>query len=530
MLAAEGLAWLLAGALVSYANVALPSRSASLAAWVANWEWIVPIGLIGMIVLLFPDGRLPSPRWRAVAWTGVGAAVLTVLVAGFTAGPLPEAPAVENPFGLPAAGPALVVLGIAAPALSTLVLAAMLGSVAVRFRRADGVRRRQLAWLVYAAGTVAVAFTIADILDALDVGGRIPDDLRVGSLLAIPIGIAVAVLRYRLYDIDILINKTLVYIGLVGFIAAVYVAVVAGIGAAVGSGAGSNVALAVVATAMVAVAFQPVRTRLERWARRIVFGAPTAAEVEAGISIRTLGAFQVFRDGRPVPLSAWQSKKARTLVKILLAHRGRAASREVLMETLWPDEDPALASRRLSVALTTARGVLDPDKRYPADHFLVGDKDSIRLDLSHVPVDVDDFLGRAEVALADLRVESTQAATPLREAALRYTGDFLEEDPYDDWAAPLRGEARAAMVAVTRAMAELAERSGDHDGSARYYLLLLDRDSWDEPAHLGLVEMLARAGRHGEARQRYAVYVDRMAEIDVPPKPYPVLSQAAPPA
>ena len=153
------------------------------------------------------------------------------------------------------------------------------------------------------------------------------------------------------------------------FITGVYLAVVVGVGVAVGSGASANVALTVVATALVAVAFQPARHRLQQWARRLVFGGPKVAEREAGVAIRTLGSFQVFRDGRPVPLTAWQSKKARTLIKILIARRGRATTRDVLMEALWPEEDPALATRRLSVALATCRAVLDPDKAHPAEHF-----------------------------------------------------------------------------------------------------------------------------------------------------------------
>src|SRR4029453_2982499 len=113
---AEGGAWLIAGVLVSYANVALPSRAATVSAWIANWEWIIPIGLVGVIFLLFPTGALPSKRWRVVVWAGTLAAAVTVVVAGFTPGPLPEAPAVANPFAVPALMPVIAVLGVVAPA------------------------------------------------------------------------------------------------------------------------------------------------------------------------------------------------------------------------------------------------------------------------------------------------------------------------------------------------------------------------------------------------------------------------------
>ena len=203
------------------------------------------------------------------------------------------------------------------------------------------------------------------------------------------------------------------------FITVVYLAVVVGIGAAVGRGFGSNVTLAVVATALVAVAFEPVRGLLHRAARRLVFGAPTTHEVEAGVAVHCLGAFRVFRDGDLVPLSAWQSKKARTLLKILVSRRGRATTREFLMDALWPDEDPAAVARRLSVALATVRVVLDPDKRHPPEHFVIGDKDAVRLDLRHLPVDVEQFLEAATTGLGsldrgDAAVSRTRSSRPRR--------------------------------------------------------------------------------------------------------------------
>jgi len=88
------------------------------------------------------------------------------------------------------------------------------------------------------------------------------------------------------------------------------------------------------------------------------------------LAIRSLGAFRLFRDGVPVSTSAWQSKKARTLLKILIARRGRSTPRELLMESLWPEQDPARLANRLSVALATVRVVLDPDKRRTAGYFV----------------------------------------------------------------------------------------------------------------------------------------------------------------
>ena len=329
-------------------------------------------------------------------------------------------------------------------------------------------------------------------------------------------------MRYHLYDIDIVLNKSVVFGGLALFITAVYLVVVAGVGAAVGRGAGSNLALAVVATALVGVAFQPLRARLERIARRFVFGPPTSAERQAGVAINCLGAFRLFRDGTVVPVSAWQSKRARTLLKILIARRGRATTRDYLMDTLWPDESPELVSRRLSVALTTIRAVLDPDKQHPADRFVIGDNDAVRLDLTNVPIDVEQFLATAADGLAAYTHDGDGDATAiLATAASSYRGDFLEEDPYEDWAAPLRDEARATYVAVVRALAEAATRAGDIDEAVRNHMRVLEKDPWDENAHLALVEILERAGRHGEAHRSYAVYMSRMEELRVPVAPFP---------
>ena len=147
--------------------------------------------------------------------------------------------------------------------------------------------------------------------------------------------------------------------------------------------------------------------------------------------------------------------------------------------------------------------------------------------MTHVPVDVEEFLTTAEAGLAATRGGRNAEAKPLLLAAeARYTGDFLEEDAYDDWVAPLRDEARTVYVSVTRRLAELADQAGDHDGSARLFLRLLEKDGWDEAAHIGLVATLASAGRHGEARHRYQQYAARMAELQVPTKPYASLRPA----
>jgi DNA-binding SARP family transcriptional activator len=509
----------------------MPSRPGAppggvLAAWVLNWVWILAFGIQVLFFLLFPDGRVPGSRWRAVLWLALLGSVSTFVARAFMPGPLAEAPHIVNPFGLRGGGFLRVVEGVGSPLLGLAVVAAIV-SLVVRFRRAGGVQRRQLEWLALAGVVVVAGGVLADVVELTGVVGVDSGDLFLGSLAVIPIGAAIAVLRHRLYDVDVVIDKAIVLGGLLGFITAVYLAVVIGIGTAVGRGSGSNIALAVMATALVAVAFQPVRAWLQQLARRLVFGMPSVAEEQAGVAVRCLGAFRVLRAGQPVPVAAWQSKKARTLLKILVARRGRSTTRDYLMEVLWPGEPPEVVTRRLSVALATARAVLDPDRRHPPGHYIAADKDALRLVLANLPVDVERFLAVADEGLTrhrEGRLDEARAA--LQAADALYPGDFLEEDRYQEWAEPLREEARAAYISVARALGEVAASSGDHDAAVRCYLRILEKDAFDEQAHLGLVAILEREGRHGEAQRQYRAYAARMVELQVPAAPFPSTERA----
>lgn len=191
------------------------------------------------------------------------------------------------------------------------------------------------------------------------------------------------------------------------------------------------------------------------------------------------------------------------------------------METLWPGQSPEPLGNRLSVLLSTVRGVLDPEKQHEPDHFIGADKGAVWLQLDAVAVDVERFLGDALEALALYRAASPEAHRRLAAAEAGYTGDFLEEDAYEDWAIALREEVRTTYVEVVRALADLAAREGDADATTRYSLRILERDPYDEPAHLGLVMALEAAGRHGEARRCYRAYCARMDEIAVESAPFP---------
>lgn len=242
---------------------------------------------------------------------------------------------------------------------------------------------------------------------------------------------------------------------------------------------------------------------------------------DAAIAIETLGAFRLLRAGKPVPLREWQSKKARDLLKILVARRGRPTPREFLMEALWPGEVPAKLANRLSVALSTVRTILDPERHFGTEHFVVADKSAVALDVADVSTDVECFLADAAAGLALRRNGRAEARERLAIAEATYAGDFLEEDAYEDWAVPLREEARAVYIGVARALAEDAHSRSDYDSALRYLLRILARDAYDEQAHLSLVAALSAGGRHGEARRAFRAYCARMDEIGVEPTAFP---------
>ncbi|MFD1546904.1 BTAD domain-containing putative transcriptional regulator [Nonomuraea guangzhouensis] len=244
---------------------------------------------------------------------------------------------------------------------------------------------------------------------------------------------------------------------------------------------------------------------------------------EARVLVETMGTFRVLRGAVPVARTAWQSRKARDLLKILVSRRGAAISRERLVEILWPEQEgDTVGLKRLNVMVSTLRAVLDPEHVRPADEFVVSDEGALRLDLANVDVDVEAFLG-----LVGSAVQLDQAGRPVEalarwaEAEASYGGDFCEEDPYADWAVGLREEARLAYVQAAARLATARAAEGRHDEAARYWLRLLERDRYDERAHLGLVRVLDSAGRRGDARRRYALYAERMRELEVEPAPYP---------
>ncbi len=234
---------------------------------------------------------------------------------------------------------------------------------------------------------------------------------------------------------------------------------------------------------------------------------PANAGGPGEVEIRTLGRLTVLIDGEPVPAAAWQSRKARGLLRILLARRGRAVPREQIAHLLWGDAAGPVG-HRLSVALSTVRSVLDPDRRHDADYFIVADSGSVALDTRRVAVDVERFLADTELGLRLHEAgELARALDVLTTAQSAYTGDFLEDEPYDDWTIAVRETARASYLHCARVLVGLHRGLGDTAGALRSLYRILDKDPYDERCHGEIIETLEAAGAHGEAgraRERYA--------------------------
>ena len=248
--------------------------------WLGTWTFIsiVPL-LMVFLPLLFPNGELPSNRLRIVVWIMLGVSVAFVVSAAIP--PINIATYVQDDGTLNGSQMSESGSGPIHNLTIDLLLATMLSAVVaivslvVRFVRSRGDEREQLKWFLFAAAMVVVALVLSSQSAAAPPNSPLHDVVPAFFLLAIvglPVATGVAILRYRLYDIDIVISRTLVYGALAAFITAVYVGIVVGVGTLVGSGGQPNLVLSIIATAVVAVAFQPVRERLQKVANRLVYG------------------------------------------------------------------------------------------------------------------------------------------------------------------------------------------------------------------------------------------------------------------
>jgi hypothetical protein len=236
------------------------------AAWASSWLWSLLVFVpLSLLLLLFPDGRLPSPRWRPVAWGVVLGSAGGVLGNALKPGPLLDFPQIANPFGVDS--PVVWLVGVAGSIVAAGSMVASAVSLIVRLRRVGREQRQQIKWLAY-GGAIMVGGVCGGVLV---IPWNVPVSIVIMSfsLLGLPVFTGIAIVRYHLYDIDILINRTLVYATLTATLTLVYFGGVAGLQELLSPVMGEGNRLAVVAsTLLIAALFNPLRRRIQTFIDR----------------------------------------------------------------------------------------------------------------------------------------------------------------------------------------------------------------------------------------------------------------------
>jgi hypothetical protein len=274
---ADGILWSLLGITDYYTRYAVAQPgpvpfSVAIPAALGQWLWLPPVGLLGIyMILLFPDGKLPSRRWRPLAWLSGAVIVVGSVSFAIDPGPLSGLGGVRNPFGVEGAPWAALVWPVVIALLPLCILASAL-SLVLRYRRSRGEQRQQIKWMAFAASLVGLVFLggiVTSFIPGLEYLERGFETVGVLSYAGIPIAVGLAVLRYRLYDIDILINRTLVYVPLTVLLAATYVGGVVGLQALLRTLTGQESTLAIVASTLaIAGLFAPLRRLVQGFVDR----------------------------------------------------------------------------------------------------------------------------------------------------------------------------------------------------------------------------------------------------------------------
>ncbi len=236
-------------------------------------------------LLLFPNGHPPSPRWKWVGWWSILAIALATMATAIAQNPWSTLPISSAENTVPGI---LGSLNDAGFLLASIAAVVSVASLFVRYRRSLGVERSQIRWIALGGGVYVIGLIVGDSFPAS------PNVDALGGLVfqsALVVSYGIAITKYRLYDIDVVISKTLTYGALAAFITGVYALVVVGIGSLVGGGDEPSLALSIAAVAIVAVAFEPLRRRLQHWANLVVYGKrATPYEVLSGTTARLSGA------------------------------------------------------------------------------------------------------------------------------------------------------------------------------------------------------------------------------------------------
>jgi hypothetical protein len=277
---AVGLLWMLIAMIDSYSyyglarpgSVPFPMGIYAL----SEWLWVPAVGLVGTyLLLLFPDGRLPSRRWRPLGWLSGAVIVLLSAAVLLAPGPLESLEGVRNPFGLEE-HPWITTAGYIFLPLFPLCILASVVSLVSRYRRSGGEEREQIKWIAFAASFVGLMYLVAMVASAMfpseeswfAPGSPLWLDLlsyaALASFTAIPIAVGFAVLKYRLYNIDLLINRTLVYGSLTAMLVGVYVGTIVLLQGLLRTLTGQESQLAIVASTLaVAALFTPLRRLIQ---------------------------------------------------------------------------------------------------------------------------------------------------------------------------------------------------------------------------------------------------------------------------
>jgi hypothetical protein len=287
ILLADGFLWMLTG-MMDYYGVYGVARPGSvpfpvIVAGINNVMWVPAVGVLGTYVfLLFPDGRLPSRRWRPLAWLAGGVIVLLCIFVGLSPGPLQNLGDVRNPFGMESY-PWVETAGYFVLPLLPLCIIASVLSLVMRYRRSRGEERQQIKWIAFAASFVGLLYLIAMVCAFIFPSGAwfqagsplwldFPGYAALISFTLVPIAVGFAVLRYRLYDIDLVINRTLVYGSLTATLAMLYVGSVVLLQNTSRALTGGESQLAIVAsTLVIAALFNPLRRRVQNFIDRRLY-------------------------------------------------------------------------------------------------------------------------------------------------------------------------------------------------------------------------------------------------------------------
>jgi signal transduction histidine kinase len=252
-----------------------PLPGINLAIWVEQWTWFPPAILpMTILLLLFPDGHPPSPLWKPVVWISavglIGATLFMAIIAGMNPGVMLEIETFEDTLGEG-------ILNLLYITLALPLLIGILGSVAslfVRFRGSTGIERQQLKWMAYAGVVLILGVLLGSVFTSNLPNNQVASEVGIiitsAAQLGIVIAASVAILKYRLYDIDILVNRTLVYGALTAITMGIYILVVGYLGELLQVQNSSTIPF--IATGLVAVMFQPMRQRLQSVVNRLMYG------------------------------------------------------------------------------------------------------------------------------------------------------------------------------------------------------------------------------------------------------------------